>query len=106
LGGKEMTKCVFCGKDEKEFKGVHYLKNDGSVNYFCTTKCQKNALKLKRDKRKIRWTEAFHIKREKARAKVKLAEDEKAGKKKEEVVEKKIMKEVKVKKKIVGKRFR
>ena len=62
-----MIKCVFCGKEQEEFKGLHYLKNDGSVNYLCSSKCKKNSLKLKRDKRKVRWAEAFHITREKAK---------------------------------------
>jgi large subunit ribosomal protein L24e len=66
-----MVKCSFCGKDEDSFKGVHLIKNDGSVIYFCSSKCKANQIKLKRDKRKIRWTEAFHEKREKARAKLK-----------------------------------
>lgn len=66
-----MTKCVFCGKDELPHKGVHVIKNIGTINYFCSKKCRQNATKLHRDKRKIRWTEAFHITREKARAKLK-----------------------------------
>jgi len=64
-----MVKCVFCGKEGSLHKGVHYVKNDGTVNYLCSSKCRQNALKLKRDSRKIRWTEAFHIVREKAREK-------------------------------------
>lgn len=64
-----MTKCSFCGKDEEYFKGINLIKNDGSVVYFCSSKCRVNALKLKRDKRKVRWTEAFHEKRNKNRAK-------------------------------------
>lgn len=64
-----MTKCVFCGKEENAFKGVHLIKNDGSVWYFCSSKCRRNSVKLKRDKRKVRWAEAFHERREKARAK-------------------------------------
>jgi large subunit ribosomal protein L24e len=67
-------RCSFCGKEEKEFRGVNYIKNDGSVNYLCSSKCRKNMLDLKRDKRKIRWADAFHERREKARAKVALAE--------------------------------
>ncbi len=62
-----MTKCSFCGKDEEFFRGVNLIKNDGSIAYFCSSKCRKNALKLKRDKRKVRWTEAFREKREKGR---------------------------------------
>ena len=64
-----MIKCVFCGKEENEFKGINFVKNDGSVNFFCSSKCKRNSLKLKRDKRKVRWTEAFHERRDKARAK-------------------------------------
>ena len=58
-----MPKCTFCGKDEKMHKGVHLIKNDGEVSYFCGSKCNANAVKLGRDKRKIRWAEAFHDKR-------------------------------------------
>lgn len=54
-----MVKCVFCGKEEKEFKGIHLFKNDGTISYFCSHKCRMNALKLGRDKRKVRWTEAY-----------------------------------------------
>ncbi len=62
-----MTKCVFCGLEQQSFKGMHLIRNTGAVDYFCSSKCQKNATKLHRDKRKVRWTEAFHAKREKAR---------------------------------------
>ncbi|MEK6854687.1 MAG: 50S ribosomal protein L24e [Nanoarchaeota archaeon] len=64
-----MTKCIFCGKEERAHKGIHLIKNEGTIAYFCSSKCRKNALKLKRDKRKVRWTEAFHITRDKARTK-------------------------------------
>ena len=68
-----MVKCNFCGKDEETFKGTHLIKNDGTVSYFCSSKCQKNALNLKRDSRKIRWTESFHATREKAKVKAEEA---------------------------------
>ncbi len=57
-GGK-MVKCFFCGKNEDSFKGIHLIKNDGTIVYFCSGKCRKNALKLKRDKRRVRWTSFF-----------------------------------------------
>ena len=63
-----MTKCTFCGKEENSYKGVHLIRNTGTMSYFCSSKCRKNALKLKRDKRKVRWTDAFHEARDKARA--------------------------------------
>jgi len=62
-----MTKCVFCGKDEYPHKGLHLIRNIGTVDFFCSSKCRKNATKLKRDKRKLKWTESFHITREKSR---------------------------------------
>src|SRR3989344_376112 len=49
------------GKEEREFRGLHLLKNDGTIAYFCTHKCIMNALKLHRDKRKVKWTESFRI---------------------------------------------
>ena len=30
-----MPKCVFCSKDEKAHKGLHLIKNDGEISYFC-----------------------------------------------------------------------
>ena len=64
-----MVKCSFCGKEEYAFKGVHLIKNDGTVAYFCSSKCRVNTLKLRRDKRKIRWTEAFREKSDKEKVK-------------------------------------
>jgi large subunit ribosomal protein L24e len=63
-----MPKCTFCGKQEQQHKGLSLIKNDGTVSYFCSSKCRKNSA-LKRDSRKIRWAEAFHISRDKAREK-------------------------------------
>lgn len=61
-----MTKCVFCGREENDFIGVHLVKNDGTVNFYCSSKCRKNSLKLGRDRRNLKWTEAFYVTREKA----------------------------------------
>jgi large subunit ribosomal protein L24e len=70
-----MTKCVFCGKEEHTFRGVTLIKNDGSTNFFCSSKCRVNALKLKRDKRKLKWTLAHKEERAKLAVKVKKAEE-------------------------------
>ncbi|MCD6434337.1 MAG: 50S ribosomal protein L24e [Candidatus Diapherotrites archaeon] len=48
-------RCSFCGK-EFNFGGKMLVKNDGSILYFCSTKCEKNMLKLKRNPRKVKWT--------------------------------------------------
>ena len=60
-----MIKCSFCGLESSEIKGVHLIKNDGSISFFCSSKCRKNALKLKRDKRKLKWTASFNEERHK-----------------------------------------
>jgi len=81
-----LVKCVFCGKEDEDYKGVYLIKNEGSVNYYCSSKCRKNHIGLKRDRRKIRWTAAFHEQRRKRVEKVKeMAEKakEKAEAKKE-----------------------
>ena len=48
-------KCSFCGKEIKKGEGYLYAKKDGTVFYFCSSKCKKNALVLKRDKRYVKW---------------------------------------------------
>lgn len=60
-----MTKCVFCGKEESLYKGVHLISNIGSTSFFCSSKCRRNALNLKRDKNKLKWTEAYRISKQK-----------------------------------------
>jgi large subunit ribosomal protein L24e len=34
-------------------------KNDGTIQWFCSAKCKKNALILKRDPRKLKWTKKY-----------------------------------------------
>ncbi len=63
-----MVKCTFCGKEEIQVRGIHLITNEGSILYFCSSKCRKNALKLKRDKRKIKWTEEHRITLRKSQA--------------------------------------
>jgi large subunit ribosomal protein L24e len=68
-----MVKCIFCGREEREFRGIHLFKNDGSIAYFCSHKCRMNSLKLGRDKRRVRWTEAYRIARAEAEEKKKVS---------------------------------
>ena len=81
-------KCVFCGKDEESFKGTHLVTNEGNVLYYCSSKCRKNSLKLKRDRRKVRWTEAFHETRNKMRDKERIKSEAEKEKKVEVKTEK------------------
>lgn len=71
-----MVKCVFCGREEEPFRGIHLVRNSGLIDFFCSSKCRKNSLKLRRDKRKLKWTEAYRIALEKSR-KIQKKEEEK-----------------------------
>jgi large subunit ribosomal protein L24e len=44
-----------------------YIKNDGTILWFCSSKCRKSSIELKRDSRKVKWTKYFG-KEEKGRA--------------------------------------
>lgn len=52
-----MVKCNFCGKDIEKGTGMMLVKTDGRIHYFCSTKCEKNLLKLKRKPREYKWTQ-------------------------------------------------
>ena len=32
-----------------------FVKTDGKILYFCSSKCEKNMLELKRNPRKVKW---------------------------------------------------
>ena len=48
--------CSFCGRQIKPGTGMVYVKNDGTIYKFCSSKCYKNAVKLGRNPRKLKWT--------------------------------------------------
>lgn len=50
-----MYRCSFCGKDFRFGTGIMYVKSDGTVYWFCSSKCRKSQLKLGRDARKLKW---------------------------------------------------
>ena len=60
-------KCSFCGRDIEPGTGMMFVRNDGTVLWFCSSKCRKSALKLRRDSRKLPWT-AYYGKEEKGKA--------------------------------------
>jgi large subunit ribosomal protein L24e len=51
--------CSFCGNEIEPGTGKIYVKRDGTLYHFCTNKCQKNLLKLKRVPRRVKWTRRF-----------------------------------------------
>lgn len=54
-----MVKCSFCGKEIAPGTGKMFVKKDGKIFYFCSSKCEKNVLNLTRDNKKIKWTEEY-----------------------------------------------
>lgn len=51
--------CTFCGQDIEPGTGKMYVKKDGTKYNFCSNKCQKNMVQLKRVNRNVRWTTHF-----------------------------------------------
>lgn len=54
-----LKKCSFCGGDVPLGDGMMLVFNDGSVQWYCSSKCRKNARKLRRDARKLKWTQHY-----------------------------------------------
>jgi len=54
-----MAKCVFCGKEIKKGTGTLYVYKTGKNSWFCSMKCQKNLLKLKRKPLQTRWSKHY-----------------------------------------------
>ena len=51
--------CSFCGKSIEKGTGKMFVFNSGKINLFCSSKCEKNMLKLKRKPHKIKWTKEY-----------------------------------------------
>jgi len=51
--------CSFCGHEFPLGTDIMYVRNDGTILWFCSSKCRKSSIELKRDARKIRWTKYF-----------------------------------------------
>jgi len=58
-----MVNCSFCGLVLEKGTGKMYVKTDGKLLYFCSTKCEKNLLKLRRKPREHKWTKVYRDER-------------------------------------------
>ena len=54
-----MVRCSFCSEELAPATGTMFVKKDGKILYFCSMKCEKNLLKLKRNPRSTKWSGAF-----------------------------------------------
>ena len=52
----ERRVCTFCGEEIEPGTGRMYVKKDGVIYHFCTSKCHKNLIKLGRVPRRTTWT--------------------------------------------------
>jgi len=48
-------KCSFCGSTIRSGTGKMFVKNDGTILYWCSSKCEKN-YRLKREPEKRKWS--------------------------------------------------
>lgn len=55
----QQRRCSFCGREIKPGRGIMFVKNVGSVLWFCSSKCRKSMLKLGRNPKKLKWTEVY-----------------------------------------------
>jgi large subunit ribosomal protein L24e len=54
-----MARCSFCKEVIEKGTGKIFVKTDGKILNFCSNKCEKNMLKLKRKPREIKWTKEY-----------------------------------------------
>jgi len=51
-------KCSFCGEEIPPGTGFMFVKNDGTVLYFCSRKCCRN-WEMGRNPKKLKWTKLY-----------------------------------------------
>ena len=51
--------CSFCGHVIPPGTGVMYVKNDGTIYWFCSRRCRISMLEFGRDPRKLKWTKKY-----------------------------------------------
>ncbi|MGZ4949811.1 MAG: 50S ribosomal protein L24e [Halobacteriota archaeon] len=61
----EKRKCSFCGGARELGTGTMFVKRDGTIFHFCSSKCEKN-YRLGRVPRRTVWTEQGRAARKKA----------------------------------------
>ncbi|MFW9825300.1 MAG: 50S ribosomal protein L24e [Promethearchaeota archaeon] len=55
----KVKKCSFCGYDIPIGRGIMFIRRDGTILNFCTSKCKKALLVYKKKARKTRWTSFY-----------------------------------------------
>ncbi len=60
----ERRVCTFCGDEIEPGTGRMYIKKDGVVFHFCSSKCFKNLVQLGRVPRRTTWTRYYEREKE------------------------------------------
>jgi len=55
----ERRVCSFCGNEIEPGTGKIYVRKDGKILHFCSRKCEKNMMVLKRNPRRLKWTKHY-----------------------------------------------
>lgn len=74
--------CSFCGDELAKGSGAIYVKKDGTIFFFCSSKCKRNQLNLKREGRRQMWTTASRQFKESSKTKGRAPAKKKSKKKK------------------------
>ncbi|MEM4554380.1 MAG: 50S ribosomal protein L24e [Candidatus Anstonellaceae archaeon] len=82
-----MAFCSFCNNEILAGSGEMYVLRDGAVLSFCSSKCKKNHLKLRREGRLVKWTSKILV----------LSSEKKEEKKQESALAKEIEQKLKEK---------
>ncbi|MDW8435984.1 MAG: 50S ribosomal protein L24e [Candidatus Caldarchaeum sp.] len=51
-------KCAFCEREFVHGRGMLFVRNDGTLLWFCSRKCRIYMIEQKKDARKVKWTKA------------------------------------------------
>ncbi|PXF53875.1 MAG: 50S ribosomal protein L24e [Candidatus Methanophagaceae archaeon] len=50
-------RCSFCNLPIEPGRGKMFVRRDGTVLYFCSSKCERNMIKLGRKSRRVKWAQ-------------------------------------------------
>ncbi|AIF83660.1 LSU ribosomal protein L24E [Candidatus Nitrososphaera evergladensis SR1] len=59
ISTRTFRNCSFCGSPIPAGTGLMHVRNDGRILWTCSDKCKKNLFVLRRDARKLKWTERY-----------------------------------------------
>ncbi|BBD71637.1 50S ribosomal protein L24e [Sulfodiicoccus acidiphilus] len=51
--------CSFCGHQIAPGTGLMHIKNDGTILWFCSSRCRKYMLEYGKDPKKLKWTKFY-----------------------------------------------